>query len=327
MYYLKKLGHQELGSIGSDGKPQRGRYIYVSSDVHVLSFFPPLTKQAMNDNALLAVLPLYMDNKIYCNYVYHNDKFFGGTRNEYRLYLNKELENFSLLFQEGDIVLFKKDTMSFNGELQNVYFMDRITPISTSLYGQCSTLIDNSKIRGEHAITDILLPQIEDKISIIKQRSDIIVSVGEDVTRNIIKQNEGKKETAIGALFNAASFRDFVMVGYENKCAITGTVIKWNNYNNLEAAHIYPKSHGGEFLPSNGIAMCRDLHWAFDKGFFTINDDFKIKVHEEIDSDFLKSYDGHRIYLPDNQFFVPNIENLKYHRDNVFGLFKTTGRL
>ena len=59
MYYLKKLGHQELGSIGSDGKPQRGRYIYVSSDVHVLSFFPPLTKQAMNDNALLAVLPLF----------------------------------------------------------------------------------------------------------------------------------------------------------------------------------------------------------------------------------------------------------------------------
>ena len=327
MYYLKKLGHQELGSIGDDGRPQRGRYIYISSDVSVLSFFPPLTTQEKNDNALLAVLPLYAGNKVYCNYVYHNDKFFGATRNEYRFYLNKELENNSLLFQVGDIILFKKDVMVFDGEPQNVYFMDRITPDNMSLYTQCSALINNSKIRGDHAITNILLPQIEAKITALKQSNDIEVSIGKDVTKVIMKQNETKQESAIAGLFNATSFRDFVMTGYGNKCAITGNVIRWNNYNNLEAAHIYPKSHGGEFLPSNGIAMCRDLHWAFDKGFFTINDDFTVKVHDDIDSDFLREFDGQQIRLPEDPFFIPNKDNLKYHRDNVFGLFRTTGRL
>ena len=329
MYYLKKLGHQELGSIGDDGKPQRGRYIYISSDTSVLSFFPPLTTQARNDNALLAVLPLYEGKKVYCNYVYHNDSFFGRCRSDYRFYLNKELENNALLFQVGDIILFKKDVMVFDNENQNVYFMDRITPDNASLYAQCSAIINNSKIRGGHAITDILLPQVEARISAIKNSSSIEVSIGKDVTTTIIEKNETREDavSAIAGLFNAISFRDFVMTGYGNKCAITGNVIRWNNYNNLEAAHIYPKSHGGEFLPSNGIAMCRDLHWAFDKGFFTIDDDFRVRVHDDIDSEFLREFDGKQIRLPSDQFFVPNRDNLRYHRDNVFGLFKTTGRL
>ena len=260
MYYLKKLGHQALGSIGADGRPQRGRYIYISSDTSVLSFFPALSTTVKNDNALLAVLPLYEGNKIYCNYVYHNDVFFGGTRNEYRFYLNKELENNSLLFQVGDIILFKKEDMIFDNEHQSVYFMARITPQDVTLYTQCSRIIDHSGIRGEHAITNVLLPQIEEQISAIKRSDNIEVSIGQDVTNAIIKQNETREDStsAIASLFNATSFRDFVMTGYGNRCAITGNVIKWNNYNNLEAAHIYPRSHGGEFLPSNGIAKCRD---------------------------------------------------------------------
>lgn len=42
-YYLKRLGHQELGSVKNE-KAQRGRYIYISKDDRVLDFFPPLSK-------------------------------------------------------------------------------------------------------------------------------------------------------------------------------------------------------------------------------------------------------------------------------------------
>ena len=37
-YYLKRLGHQELGSV-KNGKAQRGRYIYISKDevIRILS--------------------------------------------------------------------------------------------------------------------------------------------------------------------------------------------------------------------------------------------------------------------------------------------------
>ena len=90
-YYLKQLGHQELGSV-KNGKAQRGRYIYISKDDRVLDFFPPLSKTVTNDSSVIPIIPLYEKpaKKIYCNFIYHNDKFNiqGGTRNEYRIYSN-----------------------------------------------------------------------------------------------------------------------------------------------------------------------------------------------------------------------------------------------
>jgi predicted restriction endonuclease len=82
---------------------------------------------------------------------------------------------------------------------------------------------------------------------------------------------------------------------------------------NLEAAHIKPKSHGGCFLPNNGVAMCRDMHWAFDKGFFTFNDKYEIEVHQETSSEWLQSYDGKELLIPGDPFFRPAMSNIRYH--------------
>lgn len=61
---------------------------------------------------------------------------------------------------------------------------------------------------------------------------------------------------------------------------------------------------------SNGIALCRDMHWAFDKGMFTIGDDFKIIVHPDVESDYLQQYNNKSLYIPENAFFRPDINNL-----------------
>ena len=102
-YYLKRLGHQELGSV-KNGKAQRGRYIYISKDKNVLDIFPPLSKTVTNDSSIIPIIPLYQKvaKKIYCNYIYHNDKYnvSGGTRNEYRIYCNGALEGKQLLFRK-----------------------------------------------------------------------------------------------------------------------------------------------------------------------------------------------------------------------------------
>lgn len=50
-------------------------------------------------------------------------------------------------------------------------------------------------------------------------------------------------------------------------------------------------------------------------------------VHPKATSDYLRSFDGKKIRLPQNPFFIPDLNNVKYHRDNVYGLFLTTGRL
>lgn len=62
-YYLKRCGHQELGSIGVDGRANRGRYLLTSMDENVLSFFPPLSTAQLNDCALLPIIPFYSGEK------------------------------------------------------------------------------------------------------------------------------------------------------------------------------------------------------------------------------------------------------------------------
>ncbi|MDW0111130.1 HNH endonuclease [Sporosarcina aquimarina] len=328
-YYIKRLGHQELGSILKLGdKPARGRYIYISKDEAILTFFPHLSTLVKNDSSLLPLIPLYLPRleKVYCNYIYHNDKFHGSTssrpRNEYRIYSNNSLEMNRYLFEANDIIIIKKDKLITDGVTQLVYYIDLVKDKTSALYSNCMNIIEKSPIRGDHALYDGFLEQFESKVRTLTSDHELEVTIDPSVTKVI-----AKSETNLESLFTSSSFRDFVMVGYESKCAVTGSVIKYNNFSNLEAAHIRPKSHGGTFLPSNGLSLSRDIHWAFDKGFFTLNDDYTILVHEEIESKFLNGLSGKSITLPENPFIKPDLNSIRYHRNNVFGLFITSGRL
>ena len=326
-YYLKKCGHQELGSVVADGRPNRGRYLLTSMNEDVLSFFPPLSRTQLNDSALLPIVPLYSGEKVYCSYVYHNDKYHGSTaahpRNEHRIYLNRSLEGDTFRFLTDDIVVFRKEEIEDDGMTQTVYLLDLVHNDNSAYYRELNQIITDYPIRGGYGIFRGTLPDFEIHAERVLNQQNTITVIDDTVTQRI----ETTPTAAIADLFNAASFRDFVMTGYDNLCAITGTVIKYQGFTNLEAAHIKPRSHGGLFLPNNGLALCRDLHWAFDKGFFTLTDDLKIQVHPQIESDYLKSFDNQRIRIPSNPFFIPDTENIRYHRETVYGLFLTTGRL
>lgn len=326
-YYLKKCGHQELGSVSSDGRPNRGRYIRTSMDENVLSFFPPLSVTELNDSALLPIIPLYSGEKIYCNFVYHNDKFHGSTathpRNEYRIYLNKSLEGDNYIFEKDDIAVFRKEEINEDGIIQTVYLLDLVHKDDTEYYKELNDIVENYPIRGGHGMFQGTLIKFEIRAEEILKNNVSQTLIDTTVTNRIAESSPN----AIATLFNAATFRDFVMAGYDNLCAVTGNSIQYQRFSNLEAAHIKPRSHGGLFLPNNGIALSRDLHWAFDKGFFTLTDELKVKVHPSIRSEYLWYYDGKNIRVPNNSFFVPALDNIHYHQNNVYGLFLTSGRL
>lgn len=257
-YYLKKCGFQELGSV-KNGKPQRGRYLLTSMNKDVLEMFPPLSKTQLNDLALLPIIPLYSNKKVYCNYVYHNNKFHGSTathpRNEYRIYLNKELEEKQLLFTENDLIIIRSSEIIEDGESQTIYYLDYLKNNGAALYDKLNKIIKDYPINGGYGIFEGTISEFEEKIDRLAKLDDCKVAIDDTVANKIATSVDN-----MAALFNTVSFRDFIMVGYDNLCAITGTVIKYESYMNLEAAHIKPKSHGGLFLPNNGMALCRDLH-------------------------------------------------------------------
>lgn len=269
--------------------------------------------------------------------MYHNDKYnrSGGSRDEYRIYLNKGLDfnetTNQRVYQPDDIVVF--DCL-FQDEdpLMPIYFMYRFD-VNNEHYETLNDIIASSKGKGGHGFFEGELSFINSSLQILEQAN---VEISEDSKKEIEKQQdeilviEGSDEIEAirGAhLFNSVSFRDFVLLAYDYKCAITQKSIVWKNLNNLEAAHIQPKAQSGTYLPCNGIALSRDMHWAFDKGFITIDKDFCVLVHPEAENTLLKQYQGKKILVPKDPYFQPAEKFIKHHNSRIFGLFQYSGSI
>jgi putative restriction endonuclease len=113
-------------------------------------------------------------------------------------------------------------------------------------------------------------------------------------------------------------FSNSVKTIYNNQCAICS--IRTKEF--LIASHIIPWSKRNDIRikPSNGICLCNLHDKAFDKGFISLTDDLKIIItqinltDEKLISE-LNKIKGIKIYKPST--FSPEIEFLKYHRDNI----------
>lgn len=327
-FYIKKLGSQELGSPKPDGSVSRGRYIYVTKAYE--NFFPYLSTTVTNDNVLIPVIPPFSEEKIYSTFVYHNDKYnvAGGSRDEFRLYLNRNLDPDRSYFRVDDIVVFERIE---TGTPVPLYVLYRFNA-ADAFYNDLAARIEASPIKGGHALAG-------EELNFIPQREinidEAVVVIPEEVMKVAVTQQEevlaneeqNIEDTRGASLFNSDSFRDFVLLAYGYKCAITGKVIGYKNLLNLEAAHIQPKAQAGTFLPCNGIALCRDMHWAFDKGFITLSDDLKIIVHKEMQKSILMEYADQKIFTPVDPYFQPEKKFLKHHRENIFGLFLYSGSI
>ena len=316
-YFLKRCGFQELGSVGEDGKVKRGRYLMSSLNDDVVEFFPKLSKNIPNDTALILMSPLYSRIKTYCSYVYHNSRFTGTDakhpRNEYRIYLNNELENHALYYQMNDIVVMRKNTKDVGEE--NSYYIDVIKDHYSSDYVKLSHIIDEYPIKGGYGIYDGILEYFEVKVREYEELGSTGITIDKSVTDRINKSTDENKEN----IFNPATFRDFVLAGYYNSCAITGQKNTEYFGGNIDVVYIKPREKGGDCLPSNGIALCRELSLAFVTGEFSLTDDYEILIRSGSVNELLLEYEGKQIRVPQNKFFQPAKSNLKYHRQYIFG--------
>jgi len=75
-----------------------------------------------------------------------------------------------------------------------------------------------------------------------------------------------------------ASFRIRVLAAYRQRCA----VCTLHHPELLDAAHIIPDSQGGEPVVSNGLAMCKIHHAAFDHNLMGIRPDLVVEVRPDI---------------------------------------------
>lgn len=99
----KKLSANDIGTTGGH---QAG--ILVPKDKEVLSFFPSLDPRVKNPRMTLVVREISDDTRWEFNFIYYNNAFFGGTRNEYRLTCMTQYLR-AIDSKVGDDLVFSKD--------------------------------------------------------------------------------------------------------------------------------------------------------------------------------------------------------------------------
>ncbi|WP_339704539.1 HNH endonuclease [Algoriphagus aquimarinus] len=117
------------------------------------------------------------------------------------------------------------------------------------------------------------------------------------------------------------TFKKMVPKVYQSTCAISGMKVSSINGKSLiDACHIVPFSNTQDDRVTNGIALCPNLHRAFDTELVSINQDFRVLVSQQVVEEVSHPYGlailrGKKIILPEEKHLWPSQENLDWHRN------------
>jgi len=145
-------------------------------------------------------------------------------------------------------------------------------------------------------------------------QNQLRTSGGKVYSREEVEQED--KQTAI---VRDGAFRRIVTNVYSYRCAFCGLKILNNQENIVDGAHIKPFSQFYDDQINNGLSLCKNHHWAFDRFWFTINDDYTLEIADTLYEDSpdtltIKSFQGRQIYLPNREDYYPRLDALAWHR-------------
>ena len=128
------------------------------------------------------------------------------------------------------------------------------------------------------------------------------------------------------SLFREAIFRKSVVHLYDYRCAFCRLkVTRSLSQSIVDGAHIKPFSEFYDNRPDNGLSLCKNHHWAFDRGWFAVDDRYQIIVASDLQEDspyprLMREFHGEQILLPSLEQYYPRKDALQWHRKNVFTL-------
>jgi putative restriction endonuclease len=142
-----------------------------------------------------------------------------------------------------------------------------------------------------------------------------------------IEENAAYRSAADAAVVGReARFRIKVLAAYDYTCALTGyrlTTIASGSI--VDAAHIHQFADSRNNELGNGMALCKNAHWSFDQGLWSISDDFRVLVAssrftESADKPdlLLARYHGERLHLPNDRGLWPSLAHITWHKKHKF---------
>lgn len=199
---------------------------------------------------------------------------------------------------DEDLYELMKDNKS--NEILTQFLLDEYFPNSKGNF-------NNSSSRQKNLFDDI-----ENKI--LKEPS-------EEYRQEIKKLLEQKNEEEI--FLRGSLFKREIPKIYNNTCCISGMRIDATiSISMVDACHIVPFSVSYDDTVSNGIALCPNLHRAFDRGLIAIDENYKVVVskffREDETSYSIRAFEGKELQLPKMKRYYPLRENFGWHRENMF---------
>jgi putative restriction endonuclease len=120
-----------------------------------------------------------------------------------------------------------------------------------------------------------------------------------------------------------AAFRKTLISLYDHRCAFCRIrIISSSSQNIIDGAHIKPFAKFQDNRYTNGLTLCKNHHWAFDRGWFSISGSYKIIIPRNrfvedaaTESRSMQDFHDEQIFLPEQESFYPSQEALSWHRD------------
>jgi putative restriction endonuclease len=134
----------------------------------------------------------------------------------------------------------------------------------------------------------------------------------------LMQQNNEEEIYLRGSMFK----REIPKI-YNNTCSISGMKVdSVFSFSMIDACHIVPFSNSYNDTISNGIALCPNLHRAFDRGLISIDNNYKVLVsqsfRENLTNYSINAFIGRELHLPKNESYHPSKSNIEWHRNNIF---------
>ncbi len=241
---------------------------------------------------------------------YHliRDKFWKLIPNagfENILQLSASMRNFANLNAAVDCAIIDEDLCELmkenrSNDILMQFLLDEYFPHSKTNFNKSSCNQQN------------LFDDIENKI--LKEPS-------EEYRQEIKKLMEQKNEEEI--FLRGSLFKREIPKIYNNTCCISGMRIDATiSISMIDACHIVPFSVSYDDTVTNGIALCPNLHRAFDRGLIAIDENCHVVVSKSFKEDEttyrIGAFEGKEIKLPNLKSYYPLSDNFGWHRKNVF---------
>ena len=220
-----------------------------------------------------------------------------------------------VVFQENHNGLQPKTTNKLKNAVQYAQLDDRL--FESIQYEETRKLLVDTLIGAWFISTNMDMENIIEINQVFQKKSD-------NEAQNDDQKSNTPKYSIKKSVIRNAFFRKSVTHLYNYECALCKMkVTKSLTQHIVEGAHIKPFSLFYDNAISNGIAFCKNHHWAFDRGLFSINNDFCVIVSEHFseqspNNTSIQDFRNQIINLPESELYYPSREALSWHKDNIF---------